>query len=383
MKSENAAQGGTILAGKSRRYLRWTGFLGIWTLPGFFFASQVYLIYRVLYGKPMTWGQALQSTLPQWYIWAIFALIIFRLFVRLERYGRFRSLLIHLPLSLLFSLFHLLLYVAVRWVFSLDVPHPFDFWKFFLFFFTVWFHWNVLTYWCILGFSIAVDYYKKYQERQLMAAQLEVRLAQAQLQALKMQLHPHFLFNTINGILALIRIDPEGAEGMFRQLSDLLRTSLNDAELKDVPLRQELDFLQRYLQLESARFQGRLRVDTRISPEVLNARVPNLILQPLIENAVRHGIMQRLEPGRIVIEAERIADMLRLRVENSGPGLPEDGDYREGVGLSNTRARLQLLYGNKQRFELQNAEHGGVVATIEMPFVAGEAETVPREATGA
>lgn len=371
------------MEGKNKRALKWLIFVGVWTLPGLFFSSQVYLIYRFLFGKPMTWGQALQSTLPQWYIWAVFAPFIFKLFVRLERRGRPWSLLIHLPLSLVFSLLHLLIYVAVRWLFGLDVPEPFDFRKMFVFFFTVWFHWNVLTYWCILGFSIAVDYYKKFQERQLMAAQLEARLAQAQLQALKMQLHPHFLFNTMNGILALMRKEPERAEGMFLQLSDLLRASLDGAELKDVPLRQELDFLRRYLQLEGTRFQGRLRVETRIDPEALNARLPNLILQPLVENAVRHGIMQRLEPGQIEIEAQRIDTTLRLRVENSGPGLPKGRQYREGVGLSNTRARLQLLYGDRHKFELKNADRGGVVVTIEIPFVASESDAVPGESAPA
>jgi LytS/YehU family sensor histidine kinase len=232
------------------------------------------------------------------------------------------------------------------------------------------FHFNVLTYCAILCISLALDYYRRYRERELRAYQLEARLAQAQLQVLKMQLHPHFLFNTLHAISTLMHRDVEAADRMIARLSDLLRISLETVGVQEVPLKQELELLEKYLEIEQTRFQERLGVKLEIEPETLDARVPNLILQPLVENAIRHGIIPRATPGLIEIHARRDNGTLQLEVRDNGRGLPaaEEGTMKEGLGLSNTRARLKQLYGAEHRFSLCNNPAGGLVVSLTIPF---------------
>ncbi len=229
---------------------------------------------------------------------------------------------------------------------------------------------DLLMYWGVLGVGYAVHYYRKYKEGEVHASQLKTQLAQAQLQALKMQLHPHFLFNTLNAISTLVRTNRnEAATDMIAGLSDLLRLTLESSDAQEVTLKQELEFLARYLDIEQIRFGERLQVKMHIDPQTLHARVPNLVLQPLVENAIRHGIAPRAEAGCIEIRAERTDGLLRLQVRDDGPGLPLDGPLLEGVGLTNTRARLHRLYGSDQRVQLKNAEEGGAVVTLELPFL--------------
>jgi sensor histidine kinase YesM len=229
---------------------------------------------------------------------------------------------------------------------------------------------TLFTYWAILGVIYAFNYYRKYREHELKASHLETQLAQAQLQALKMQLHPHFLFNTLHAISSLMRKDVEAADSMITRLSDLLRLTLETTGVQEVTLRQELEFLERYLEIEQTRFRDRLTVRMEIEPETLDARVPNLILQPLVENAIRHGIAPRSAPGWIEIRATHDDRMLHLQVRDNGPGLPPDleAEMKEGVGLANTRARLEQLYGAAQRFDLNNAAEGGLIVSLTLPF---------------
>jgi two-component system LytT family sensor kinase len=234
------------------------------------------------------------------------------------------------------------------------------------------FHLDLLIYGAIIGVSYAVSYYFRYREREFRASQLETQLAQAQLQTLKMQLHPHFLFNTLHGIAGLVRDNRnKAAVDMLAGLSDLLRNTLENAGKQEVPLKEELEFLELYLDIQQMRFSDRLKVEMHVEPEVLDALVPNLILQPLVENAIRHGISRRAASGVVGITAQRANGSLRLRVYDDGPGLKrEDGtDTVEGVGLSNTRARLAQLYGERQRFSLSEREGGGVEAMLVIPFV--------------
>jgi sensor histidine kinase YesM len=232
------------------------------------------------------------------------------------------------------------------------------------------FHLALFFYWAILGVNYAIDYYQKYRERELRASQLETRLAQARLQVLKMQLHPHFLFNTLNAISELVFKDPESAEHMITNLSDLLRLSLDNVGVQEVPLKQELDFLNKYVEIEQTRFHDRLQLSTDIAPETLDAWVPNMILQPLVENAIRHGIGMRSAGGHIEIGAERENGMLRLFVRDNGGGLHngEQKQLKEGVGLANTRARLAHLYGEEHRFDLDNVPGGGLMVDMSIPF---------------
>jgi sensor histidine kinase YesM len=231
-------------------------------------------------------------------------------------------------------------------------------------------HFSLAIYWAVVAIHQAILYYRKYRERELQTSQLEARLAQSRLQVLKMQLHPHFLFNTLNAISELVHRDPDAADTMLTDLSDLLRMSFENLEVQEVPLKQELEFLRKYLEIEQMRFQERLRVEMDISPETLGASVPNMILQPLVENAIKHGISPRAEGGRIDITAIRNNGHLQIAVSDDGLGMSqhETESPREGVGLSNTRKRLRHLYGDRQKFDLRSAGERGVIVSLEMPF---------------
>jgi LytS/YehU family sensor histidine kinase len=182
-----------------------------------------------------------------------------------------------------------------------------------------------------------------------------------------MQLNPHFLFNCLHSISSLMHQDVEGADRMITQLADLLRAALANSDTQEVPLRQELDFLRRYLEIEQTRFGDRLAVTMEIAPETLDARVPNLILQPLVENAIRHGIEPHARAGRIELRARRLDGSLALEVQDSGAGL-RGAAAIEGVGLSNTRARLRELYGAAHQFDLQDGADGGLRVRLRIPF---------------
>jgi ligand-binding sensor domain-containing protein len=234
---------------------------------------------------------------------------------------------------------------------------------------TIWF--SVLLGLSLLAVAAGVMMlYKRDRDRELQASQLESKLTQAQLQILEMQLQPHFLFNTLNGIMVLIREDPETASLMIARLSEFLRLTLESAGAQEVTLRRELEFLDRYVQIERLRFGDRLTVEQDVPHELLDAMVPNLILQPLVENAIRHGVSKRRGQALISIGVTRDDGTLSIHVRDNGTGLPTRGsaELKEGVGLSNTRARLRHLYGQKQRFELNSPPDGGVSVLLSLPF---------------
>jgi len=224
----------------------------------------------------------------------------------------------------------------------------------------------------ILLISYAFDYQRRYREGEVRATRLEAQLAQAQLQALKMQLHPHFLFNTLHSISALVHKNPDAADKMIARLGDFLRMTLENSGAHEVSLQEELEFLKCYLEIERIRFAERLTVQLDIEPETLDARLPNLILQPIVENAIRHGISPRTIPGRIEIEARRLNGFLQVQVTDNGPGISSNSNtgtiVREGVGLANTQARLKQLYGENHRLDLSNAATGGLTVLLEIPF---------------
>ena len=224
---------------------------------------------------------------------------------------------------------------------------------------------------------LATSYYRESHERE----QMEVRLAQAKLESLKLQLHPHFLFNTLNTITALITTDPPAAERVVSGLSELLRVSLYNAGEQEVPLERELELLEPYLAIQQIRFQDRLTVSVTVAPDTRRALVPNLILQPLVENAIRHGIAPRAAAGLVEVHAQRDDGMLQLRVVDNGVGAGAGGGRwpAEGVGLGNTRARLQYLYGARHRFELGGGPHGGFSVGISIPYRLAPEEPVGAE----
>jgi LytS/YehU family sensor histidine kinase len=204
-------------------------------------------------------------------------------------------------------------------------------------------------------------------------AQLQAQLAEARLSALRSQIDPHFLFNTLNAVSALVERDPRGVRRMIARLSELLRHSLEGAGEPVVTLRQELDFVERYLEIMRIRFQGSLEVETRVDEATLDALVPNLILQPLVENAAKHGVGRQRGVGRIEIEARREGGRVVLTVRDNGPGMEGGAPAREGVGLSNTRERLARLYGEAGTLVLRPVEGGGVEAEVSLPWRAADA----------
>jgi two-component system, LytTR family, sensor kinase len=360
---------GTSRPTPRRLFLRALLLVGFWTLLGLFFVSEAFVASTIM-GRPLSWSQAVWYQLPGWYIWAALAplVVILGRRVRIERGAWTFGLLFHATASALFSLVHLVTAVALGGLVATLARRAFSFGDVLRFLLETGSHLNLLTYWAILGVSYALDYYRRDQERELRSTVLQARLTEAQLQMLRMELHPHFLFNTLHAISALMHKDVDAADRMLARLGDLLRLTLESSGRQEVSLREELDFLRRYLEIEQARFRERLTVDMRIDPATLDARVPNLVLQPLVENAIRHGIAPRSAPGRVEIYAHRHDSMLELRVQDNGAGMRATGTQREGVGLANTRARLQQLYGASHRFELFNATEGGFVVRLSIPF---------------
>jgi hypothetical protein len=235
-----------------------------------------------------------------------------------------------------------------------------------------WLHYVVvyfLIYWVVMLGHLGWHYYSRFREREVETAQLQRELVEARLEALRMQLNPHFLFNTLHAISALIHESPAAADRVLARLSELLRLSLDQTKPQEVPLSEELSFLDRYLEIEQTRFAEHLTVQKQIDAETLSALVPYLILQPLVENAIRHGIEPRESPGLLRVCASRKDGQLELRVIDNGDGL-SDGISRppEGIGLSNTRARLRHLYGDHCSFQLVPADGGGLEARVVVPF---------------
>lgn len=229
---------------------------------------------------------------------------------------------------------------------------------------------NVPIYFFVVSICHAFTYFRRSREREHQTLELQARLAQTKLQALRMELHPHFLFNTLNAISTLVHKNPAAADEMIVNLSELLRQTLEDSDQPEVPLRKELDFLDRYLEIQMVRFGDRLRVEKLVDESVLAAHVPSMILQPLVENAIRHGLEPQTSAGVISIVASRVGSFLELSVGDTGngPKSPAGKAIREGIGLANTRARLQELYGSEGRLKLDQQTGGGFIAQLEIPY---------------
>jgi two-component system, LytTR family, sensor kinase len=226
---------------------------------------------------------------------------------------------------------------------------------------------GVIIYWALVLAAHGLNYYQRYQREELRTHQLRAQLSQAQLQALRMQLQPHFLFNTLHSINDLVLEDPEGATSMITRLGDFLRITLEGAAAPTVSLRQELEFLHHYLEIEKLRFHDRLRIEIEVDPEVLSAQVPNFILQPLVENALRHGVSARLDTSWVRVRARKTGERLELSVQDNGPGFP-DQNTKNGLGLTNTQKRLKYLYGEDQSVRVNRDGNSGASVCLSIPF---------------
>ena len=358
-----------IRALSAKRGWRWSGAFLFWTLVGLAFGTQLYLTYLKL-GNPVSWRFALGRALGDWYVVAALsvpALWLARRF-RIEGEPWHWRVVLHVAGSGLFSLGWMLLRAALEAVQAHQAPAPMNF---------LWslqhalverFFFNVLIYWAIVSVSHAFHFYRRSTERELRTVELEKSLADARWQALQMQLNPHFLFNTLHAIGALMRKDVDAAERMLVRLSDLLRAVLDRAGTQEVPLRREVAFLRSYLEIEQTRFGDRLQVRLELPENTLDALVPNLLLQPLVENSIKHGLSPRARAGWVEIGARREGARLRLWVRDNGAGRPGLGPLHDGVGLGNTRARLFQLYPGAHQFEAAALEPEGFLATVEIPF---------------
>lgn len=341
---------------------------GAWTLVGLFFTSQV-LFNSIYMEKRMPLGNVFFMQMTICYLWAITTPLVLWLArrLRIDREKWLSRVLLHAGISVLLvgsmSAVHYVLFIT--YFQRSELLTSFRDLQYVLYNLDR----QLCIYWLLLLCSHALNYYQSYRRGELRASRLETQLAQSQLEALKMQLHPHFLFNTLHSISALLNRDTEAARRMITRLGDFLRLTLENAGAQEVTLQEEMEFLNGYLEIERIRFRDRLTTQVDVDPSVLDVRVPNLILQPIVENAMRHAIA-RQHDGRIEITAFPSNGCLRIQVKDNGPGLTDEGlanQFGKGVGLANTKARLERLYGSDHRLELANGPLGGLVVTLEVP----------------
>jgi two-component system, LytTR family, sensor kinase len=377
-----------------RKWKFWLALLLAATLIGLLEGTQVYAGASAI-GRPVTWARALGSTMPSWY--ALLALLPGILWLS-RRFplepGRWPlSLAVHLGAAVTFTVIHItlsagfseyILYAGVEptWSFAMNLSRLL----------TIYFVVELFTYFALVGAYHAYDYAQRLREREteaarlaLTASRLEASLVQANLASLRMQLNPHFLFNSLNAVSVLaLKGDDRGVVRMLALLSDLLRITLDNRD-QIVPLRQELAVLDRYLEIETVRFEDRLTLERDIDPDTLTAEVPSLLLQPLVENAIGHGVSRRTGPVTVRIEAEIVSgEVLQIRVLDTGPGFASTGSEGAergragalstrgmngaGVGIANTRSRLMQLYGDRQELLLENRPEGGACVTVRLPL---------------
>lgn len=355
-------------------WIRWTLLVAAWGIFGLFMATEWY-IQAARAGNPILWRSALMSEMVYASVWLLLTPPILWLAWRFPFHASnwLPVAAIHLTATLLFSVAHRVVFSVASEVIALSPDHPF-LWSTISASVYRYFDYGIMIYWILLLFRQSIGYYRQVQQQALKRSELESELNLAQLRALKMQLQPHFLFNTLNGISVLVRKNPDAACAMISRLADLLRMTLDNTGTQEIPLHQELKTLACYLDIERMRFADRLSVTMDIDEETKNAFVPNLILQPLVENALVHGVAKQRSSARLSIKSSRTNGSLTLEVEDSGPGLPGGSELREGIGMSNTRSRLERLYGNEFSFGMEHVPGSGAIARITMPY-----HTSPRE----
>lgn len=358
-----------VPAPSGSRHLLWAAVLGAWTLVAVIDTTQAGFYLRAQ--EPhLGWTHVVERVVPIWAIWALLTPVVFAAAARfpLDRGGLRRVFPLHLAIASAVALAGALAATAVAMALGWPAGEGYGWGTMLQRYMARRLHVNLLVYAALVGAYHAVEYRRRLHEREAAAAELRTRLAEAQLQSLREQLQPHFLFNTLNAVSVLaLKGETQSVVRMLSRLSELLRLTLDGAPGQQVTLRQELAVLERYVDIERVRFPDRLEVRVDAAPETHDALVPSLLLQPLVENAIRHGIAQTVGAGRVEVRAERRGGRLWMEVRDTGPGFAP-GAQREGIGLANVRARLACLYDDESRFTLENAPEGGAVVTVEVPF---------------
>src|SRR5215470_9669091 len=345
-----------------------------WTLVSIIFAGISYAAAIGENNKEFGFVSALRLNLVQFYVWAILTPFVFRFSRRFPielRPLNVRNLLLYFPALISFAGIHQVLHLAILWSiwprWRQRYPALMDCYRAY---FAFGFYIDLIIALLIVIAVHALFYYQNFLAIELAQSSLKTQLAQAQLRALKMQLHPHFLFNTLHSISSLVLEDPPKANSMIARLGDFLRLTIENSEQQLVTLKEETEFLRCYLEIEQVRFGDRLTVAFELEPQTLSAEVPHLILQPVVENAIQHAIAPRAVRGQINIQANRVNSLLRVAVSDNGPGIIPNSisNAKKCVGLTNVRTRLQQIYGPDFRFELMNGDNGGLTVVMEIPF---------------
>src|SRR5205809_2083233 len=345
-----------------------------WTLVSIIFAGISYAAAVGENNKEFGFVSALRLNLVQFYVWAILSPVVFRFSRRFPielRPLNVRNLLLYFPALISFAGIHQVIHLAVLWSITprwrQKYPALTDCYRAY---FAFGFYIDLIIALLIVIAVHALLYYQSFRASELAQSSLKTDLAQAQLRALKMQLHPHFLFNTLHSISSLVLEDAQKANSIIARLGDFLRLTVENSDQQLVSLKEEAEFLRCYLDIEQVRFGDRLTLAFDLEPQTLSAQVPHLILQPVVENAIQHAIAPRAARGHINIEAKRFNSLLRVAISDSGPGIGSNANSlgKKCVGLSNVRSRLQQIYGPDFRFELMNASDGGLTVVMEIPF---------------
>jgi two-component system LytT family sensor kinase len=354
-------------AAELRSARAWVVTLVVWTAVAMLTAALRYAYY--FDRQHIAWWHSLAYSLTDAYLWALLTppLLAFGIAWRLDR-ETWPRLPLHLAVVIALPLLYWSPAATLTARVGRALGDPAWRWELTRQEFVAAYLQNLLVCAEVLAVSQWLVLHRETRERALRASRLEAELARAQLQLLRLQLDPHFLFNTLHAIGTLVRAEPETAERMIVLLSDLLRRALKEMACQEVALREEVEFLDRYLEIERVRFPDRLRVVREIQPESLAALVPTLLLHPLVENAIRHGVARRAQGGQLGIRAQKVDGRLELRVWDDGPPEAPAEARSPGIGLANTRARLQHLYGTAHRFELRRAREGGTEVAVSLPF---------------
>lgn len=338
---------------------RWVIAAGCFTAAALLFTGQVRADYWYV-GYHLSWLRAFAVSLVDWELWTLLAPVVLWLSIRapLVRPGLTLAITVHIPASLGLAIGKLIAEILILRSFIGAEPLPGRVGKLYL---------SVLTYWAVIAAVQYAEQRRLSRERDLRASQLETDLARAQLDALKMQLHPHFMFNTLNAISGLMREDVEAADLMLTQLSELLRSALHTEGRHEVPLAEEIQWLTHYCAIQQTRYGPRLKIAIELPDACRDALVPTLILQPIVENAIRHGFSVTPGPGCISITVQQAAGILRIDVSDEGPGVPEP--IREGYGLRNTRSRLRALYGGDGSLVVtRRKDRSGTLSRVDLPW---------------